>query len=105
MASPEVTEVDFSRTGGFVGAKLTTSLSLSSISVADRDEMLRLLDRTDFFNLPEEINTGAAMPDAFQYVVTVKSSGRQPSSVRFAGTPPERLREPLTDYLTRMAKK
>ncbi len=94
--------VDFIRTGGFGGIRLTTSVETTQLPPDQAVTIHKLLDDSRFFDLPENIAPPRPVPDSFQYRLTV-ASAEQTHTVTVSDTAcPDSLR-PLIDYLTKMA--
>ena len=66
--------VDFIRTGGFGGIRLTTSVETTQLPPDQAVTIHKLLDDARFFELPENIAPPRPMPDSFQYRITVASA-------------------------------
>ena len=66
----------FERSGGLLGRKISLTVDLEELP-SDQSQILRdLLDKSDFFNLPNSFSP-AARPDEFQYKVSVESGDRR----------------------------
>ena len=94
--------VDFIRTGGFGGIRLTTSVETTELPPDQAVTIHKLLDDARFFDLPQNIAPPRPVPDSFQYQLTV-ASAQETHTVQVTDTAcPDSLR-PLIDYLTKMA--
>ncbi len=94
--------VDFIRTGGFAGIRLTTSVETTQLPPDQAVTIHKLIDDSRFFQLPENIAPPKPMPDSFQYRITV-ASAEQTHTVSVSDSAcPDSLR-PLIDYLSKMA--
>ena len=94
--------VDFIRTGGFAGVRLTTSVDTTDLSPDQAVTIHKLLDDSRFFELPENIAPPKPMPDRFEYRLTVASAEQTHTVTVNDAACPESLK-PLLNYLTTMA--
>ncbi len=94
--------VDFIRTGGFGGIRLTTSVETTQLPPDQAVTIHKLLDDSGFFSLPENIAPPRPMPDSFQYRITAASAEQTHTVTASDPGIPDSLR-PLIDYLTKMA--
>ncbi len=67
----------FERTGGFAGIGLKTSVDIADITSEEAQELRKMLEGADFFNLPSKIVSPSPQPDRFQYKLKVEEEGRQ----------------------------
>lgn|SRR5512146_1359083 len=94
--------VDFIRTGGFAGVRLTTSIETTKLTPDQAVTIRKLLDDSRFFDLPENIAPAKPMPDRFEYRVTVASAQQTHTVTCSDAACPDSLK-PLLNYLTTMA--
>ena len=94
--------IQFERSGGFAGIRLTTSVDSAALPDDDARRLREMVDGAGFFELPPVI--GKPAPDRFQYRLTVEDGKRRHTvEVNEAAVPPS-LR-PLIDWLTSAARK
>jgi hypothetical protein len=97
-----MTRILYERTGGFMGRKVSLDLDLDSLA-PDRAETLRLLlNRSDFFHLPE-FPDHPAVPDEFIYTLTV-TEGAQAYTIRTSDTSASDDLRPLLEELSKQAR-
>lgn len=94
--------VDFMRTGGFAGVRLTTSVETTELPPDQAVTIHKLLDDARFFDLPEHIAPPKPMPDRFEYNITV-ASAEQTHTVSVSDSACPDSLKPLVNYLTTMA--
>jgi Emfourin len=97
-----MTKISFERTGGFMGRKVSATLDLNDLPDSQATALEGLLDKADFFELPEDL-TKPPMPDAFTYTITVNKEGKQHSVRVTDATAPNDLR-PLLEELSKQAR-
>ena len=95
-----MTTVSFERSGGVIGNELRFDINLNTIPDDEAIQIMRLIDKSDFFNIPENL-AGSTSPDEFQYEVTVDNGGDVHTVRTTDTTMPEDLR-PLVRELTMM---
>ncbi len=95
-------QIDFIRTGGFAGVRLTTSVDTTKLPPDQAVTLHKLLDDAGFFQLPENIAPPKPQPDRFEYRISVSSAEQSHAIVVNDAAAPDSLR-PLIDYLTKMA--
>jgi hypothetical protein len=92
------------RTGGFAGLRLTSVADTDTLDADDAKRLQELIDEADFFKLPETVAPKKPQPDRFQYRLTVEDNKRKHTvNISEAAIPPNV--RPLTDFLTRLARK
>lgn len=94
--------IDFTRTGGFAGLRLTTSLDTEELPAEQASNLDKLISDAHFFELPENIAPDSPKPDRFEYRLTVSDEKKTHSVLVNDSAAPETLR-PLLNYLTTMA--
>lgn len=95
-----MTTITFERTGGVIGNEFHLDLDLETLPEEEAQRLIKLIEQSDFFNLPENL-AGRATPDEFQYLITVDNGGSRHSVRSTDTTVPESLR-PLIKELTMM---
>jgi hypothetical protein len=95
-----MTRIEFERTGGFMGRKVSLSINLDELPPDQAQIIGLLLDESDFFNLPENtVKTG--MPDSFLYTITVTKEKQKRVIHTSETTAPEKLRPLILDLSSR----
>ncbi len=91
-----MTKIKFERTGGVVGQNINLDLDLDSLPASESQHLLRLIQESDFFNLPENLVATSTL-DEFRYAIEVEAGSAQ-HRVRTNDTgAPESLRPLLSD--------
>lgn len=99
-----MTKIEFERAGGFMGRKVSLSISLDDLPPDQAQTIGLLLDESDFFNLPENPEK-TAMPDSFLYTITVTKDKQKHTIHTSETTAPEKLRPLLLDLSSRARAK
>ena len=94
--------IEFVRSGGFAGMRLTTSVDTDQLPTERASALDKLIADANFFELPEQLLPAGPAPDRFQYKLTVTAPQKNHSVVVSDAVAPETLR-PLLDYLTTLA--
>jgi emfourin len=94
--------IDFTRTGGFAGMRLTISVDTQELAPDQASNLTKLVSDAAFFDLPERIMPEAPGPDRFEYMLTIAESKKTHSVLVHDAAAPESLR-PLLNYLTTLA--
>jgi len=94
--------IDFTRSGGFAGMRLSCSVDTDHLSPEQATEVEKLIDNAGFFELPEKLVPEQPRPDRFEYRVNVDAGEKQHSITVSDAVAPESLR-PLLNYLTTLA--
>ena len=76
--------VSFERFGGLMGRKVNFSVDLDELPNDQAGTLKRLLNKADFFNLPENL-INSPVPDEFTYIITVETA-IQHHVIRFSDT-------------------
>ena len=95
-----MTAITFKRSGGFIGQGMKYELNLNRLPTDDMRKLIRLIEKAEFFNLPENLIT-KFMPDEYQYTLTVDVDITSHTVRTNDTTMPEALR-PLVDELSSM---
>jgi hypothetical protein len=64
------------RTGGFAGITQQAGVETELLEQAERDALVRLVQESEFFSLPANIETPEGGYDRFQYEITVEDGGQ-----------------------------
>ncbi len=94
--------IQFTRTGGFAGVRLTTDVDTTELPSEQASMLDKLVNEAGFFNLPEKLAPETPAPDRFEYQLTVESPQQTHSVVVSDAAAPASLR-PLLNYLTTLA--
>jgi len=95
------TKITFERSGGLFGQTINVVLDLDSMPSNESQYLLHLVQKADFFRIPENLVTRPTA-DEFVYVITLQA-GSARHQVRVSDTTmPEEL-EPLISELTALA--
>lgn len=95
--------IQFVRTGGFAGLRLSTEIDGDSLSPAELQNLREALDTAHFFTLPEQMIDDTVGADRFQYEITVDEGDRQHTIVASESALPEEV-QPLVSQLERLAR-
>jgi hypothetical protein len=95
--------IDFERTGGFAGMRVTVTVNIESLSPEDAQDLREMVDGAEFFDLPEVITTPAPGADRFHYKLTVEDEEREHTVEMGEAAMPETL-QPLIQRLTEVAR-
>lgn len=95
--------IDFSRSGGFSGLRLTISIDVEQLAGDEAATVKKLIDQAGFFNLPARLDTGTAGADRFEYKVSITAIDRSHTVVMSESAVPDRV-QPLIDHLTSLAR-
>lgn len=96
-----MTRILFERSGGLLGQEINLELDLDTLPASESLNLMRLIQRSDFFRLPENLVV-ALTPDEFQYFITIETGSVQ-HRIRTTDTgAPESLR-PLLNELSTLA--
>lgn len=99
-----MTKIKFERSGGFAGITLAHELNTSTLSEAELARVQKLIDDANLFEMPKPVKSRDALPDSFEYKLTIREKGRQRTLVVGDRSTPENLK-PLIDYLTELSRK
>lgn len=94
--------IEFSRSGGFAGTRLSRSFDTDEIPAEEADELKQMVTSADFFHLPESLRSGGA--DKFQYKITVENEGATHTVEADERAVPQGLK-PLVGKLEALARK
>jgi hypothetical protein len=96
-------KISFERTGGFAGMRVAITVELDSLPEPDAATLRKLVTDADFFNLAE-IRAGQAIPDGFQYTITIEGDGQHRTIRMTDAAIPDKLR-PLLEELSLRARR
>jgi len=97
-------KIDFQRSGGVAGMTLSLSIDTETLPAAEASELEELVERSDFFAMPEPADSPAGAADRFTYQLTIESADRKRALEVGDATAPEDL-VPLLDRLAGMARR
>ncbi len=86
------------RTGGIAGLKVRAEVDSEQLPPAQKREMKKLVGEAKLFDQPAK-RGGRAMPDQFQYEITIEDGGETHSFVTYDEGASDELLE-LVDWLT-----
>ncbi|MDZ7958069.1 MAG: hypothetical protein RMY34_09225 [Aulosira sp. DedQUE10] len=95
--------ISFERTGGFAGISKKTTVDTANLPANEANELPRLVEAADLFNLPEKITSANPQADRFQYKLTVEDQGKQHTVIVSEAALPGTLR-PLIEWLNQVAR-
>jgi len=99
-------QIEFERSGGFMGLRLATSFNTHDLTEEDATEVNQLVESSGFFSLPAQLESATPGGDQFRYRLTVsrEQDGPQTHTVTMgeASAPPEI--QPLLRKLTLLAR-
>ncbi len=96
----KMTKIEFERTGGLMGRKVSLTLNLEDLPPDQARTLKLLLDEADFFNFPASPEKSPA-PDSFTYTITVTTDTHKYTIRTGDTTAPDKLRPLLTDLSAR----
>ena len=97
-------QVQFERTGGFAGMRLSAMINSESLSQEEARRLRELVDAAGFFELPREIIGPEQGTDRFLYTLTVEVQGRRHTVQTSEAAAPAALRS-LINWLTKVARR
>ena len=95
--------IEFERSGGFMGLHQSLKLDTTSLELEEAEELTRMVDKANFFELPEEIQSNSEVADHFQYRLTIERSEISHTVILSDSTTPEEL-QPLLQHLNLMVR-
>jgi emfourin len=99
----EVKRINFERTGGFAGMRITTNFKPDDLPEEQARTLLELLDGLEFNELPEHIDKNPSMPDQFTYMITVETKKWEHTVTTGDASAPDEMQE-LLRILNRIAR-
>lgn len=97
-------QIQFKRTGGFTGLRMATAIDTRTISAAESEKVLAMIESAQFFTLPEKPQRSEKGADRYTYSITITDGGKTHTVDLGERAVPVTLR-PLIGYLTSAAKK
>lgn len=94
----------FERTGGFTGRKVQGTLDSSDLPPNQARQLIKLLKKSRFFELPAELELPSPGADQFNYKVTIENENGRHTVKAGDGAIPGEMR-PLLDFLARSFRK
>ena len=64
--------IEFERSGGFMGLRQTLELDTDEMEPNEANEIRRMIESADFFELPEELSGSDRTVDQYHYRLTVE---------------------------------
>lgn len=96
-------QILYQRTGGFAGLRLSGKIDLEDLDEELAEKIAHLLEESEFFDLPEQLEKPPHAADQFNYTITVESK-KGAHTVSFCQPDSESLGE-LTDLLFRLIRR
>ena len=90
--------VEFCRTGGVAGTRLTVTLDTERLPPQEAARLRRLISAASFFDQPTSLKSSTSGADRFQYQVTVEEGDRI-KKVDIDESCVPRTFQPLIEYL------
>ena len=97
-----MTKINFKRTGGVLGREIENDIDLNEIPNDESQQLMRLITETNFFKIPQNL-IQQAVPDEYEYTVTIEAGNTHHTIHTSDSTAPESLR-PLLETLTRLSR-
>lgn len=97
-----MTKINFKRTGGILGREIDKNIDLNELPAAESQELMQLITETNFFKIPQNL-IQHAIPDEYEYTVTVEAGNTHHTVHASDASAPESLR-PLLDKLSTLAR-
>jgi len=98
-------KVQFQRTGGFGGIRLSVVLDTDEILIEEATQLRRLVLKSSFFDHSGAgLRSASPMPDQFQYWISVEEGDKKKEITIYETAMPKRLR-PLVDHLLEQSRK
>ena len=101
-------QIHFERTGGFANIRFAGNFDLDSMPEETASPLKQLLEEVDFPSLPEQLPGNPAIPDQFNYSITVTTQSWQHTVITSDQSAPNPLRlllQKLTELARSQAKK
>jgi hypothetical protein len=99
-----MTKIMFERSGGFAGITLSHRLDTDALTDHESEHARKLIEAANLFALPKLLKSRDAMPDRFEYKITVQEKSKRKTIVVGDRSAPANLK-PLIDYLVEQSKK
>jgi hypothetical protein len=95
--------IRFERSGGFTAIPIRLVVDTSQLDPAAGQGLVKLIEQSQFYSLPEKIQSPAVGADQFQYKLTVEDAGHSHTVETGDPAAPGSL-QPLLQQLTFMAR-
>jgi len=99
-----IEKIKFERTGGFAGIRLAAEIEMDNLPEEQKREIVKILDDTDFEDLPEKLSGKMSIPDEFVYSITTISHEKEHRIITGESSLPDNL-QPLIEILEGIAKR
>ncbi|WP_414620631.1 protealysin inhibitor emfourin [Calothrix sp. CCY 0018] len=91
--------ISLERSGGFAGISKLMEIDTAKLPQKETEELCKLLESANFFNLPAYIEGNSKQRDRFQYTLTVEDKDKQHTVTVAESAIPENLRA-LIEWIT-----
>jgi hypothetical protein len=95
--------IDFERSGGFMGLRQAISLDTATLPPEEETELVQLVERANFFNLPDRQPSTSPGMDQYQYRLTIERSEASHTIFLNDSNTPETL-QPLLQRLNLLVR-
>ncbi len=95
--------IDFVRSGGFGGLRLTVSVDVEQLAADEAALVQELINQAGFFSLPARLDAKTRGVDRFEYRLSVTSADRSHTVEMSESAVPDQV-QPLIDHLTSLAR-
>ncbi len=95
-------QISYERTGGFAGIRFHAIINTENLPFSEAETLLELIDKIDFFDLPEKMVTNDA-PDSFCYFLSA-DDGQRTHSVEISSAAMTDEMYRLVNQLQRLAR-
>jgi hypothetical protein len=96
--------IEFERSGGFMGLRQTVVLNTDELETQEANEIQRMVEVANFFELPEETPEPSSASDQFQYRLTIEQSEESRHTVVLSDASTPEAMQPLLQRLTLLAR-
>jgi hypothetical protein len=96
-------KINFERSGGFTAIPLRWNGDSSQLEKSQENSLLELIEKTEFFNLPNQIQAKSSTPDRFSYKLTIEDNNRSHTITAAESALPAPL-QTLISQLTSIAR-
>jgi hypothetical protein len=66
--------IHYERTGGIRGETISLTIDVDSLSLSEQQQIKKILDNSDFFNLNSNTNSPPGAADFFTYTITIANN-------------------------------
>lgn len=98
-----MTKIHYEKTGGMLGREVMTDIDLNEVPGDEVQEIMRLITEANFFDIPQNLIAAQAVPDEYEYTITVDAGNTHHTIQTTDSSAPESLR-PLLEKLSALAK-